>query len=206
MRQGVARPFAGDVMTRTLATLVLGALLVAAPAAHATTVLELPLSQMARSSAMVVRARVLMQHTAWSDDGSRILTRTTLQVIDALKGPAMSHVVLQQVGGTLDGITVRIPGDAVLAPGEDVVVFLERHPDGSGDYVLAAMSFAKFRVVPTESGPVVVRDLSGLTLAGVDEDGVIRPRPGTAPESMPYEQLVEEVSGTVRLPPDVTPR
>lgn len=193
-------------MTRTLAALVLGAMLVASPAVQATTVLEVPLSQMARDSAMVVRARVLSQQTAWSDDGPRIITRTTLQVIDALKGAPMSHVVLQQVGGTLDGITVRIPGDAVLTPGEDVVVFLERHPDGSGDYVLAAMSFAKFRVVPTESGPIVVRDLSGLALAGVDSDGIIRPRPGTAPTSMTYEQLVEEVSGTVRLPPGVLPR
>lgn len=181
-------------------------MLVASPAVQATTVLEVPLSQMARDSAMVVRARVLSQQTAWSDDGPRIITRTTLQVIDALKGAPMSHVVLQQVGGTLDGITVRIPGDAVLTPGEDVVVFLERHPDGSGDYVLAAMSFAKFRVVPTESGPIVVRDLSGLALAGVDSDGIIRPRPGTAPTSMTYEQFVEEVSGTVRLPPGVLPR
>ena len=57
----------------------------------------------------------------WTQDGSRIVTEATVQTAN---GP----VIVSQLGGTVDGLTMRtFPGPEILAPGMRVAV--TAHPD-----------------------------------------------------------------------------
>lgn len=101
-------------------------LLLAFPA-QATQVFHVRMEQMARESQVIVHARVVAQRTTWDDSHARILTLTTLEVIDGIKGAdAGDQLVIYQVGGTLDGITFDIPGALRFAAGQEVIFFAVR--------------------------------------------------------------------------------
>ena len=70
---------------------------------------------------MTVQGTVSGAHSDWTEDGSRIVT-------DATVATPAGNVVVRQLGGTVDGITMRtIPGPPVLEPG--MVVDVTAHPD-----------------------------------------------------------------------------
>lgn len=156
----------------------------------ATTVLEVSLEDMAKTTPLIVRGTVVDRTVEWSDDGLRIETRTHIRVTSPMKGPVLSQVVIRQSGGELDGVAMFIPGDASFSPGEDVVVFLEPHPLVANEWVLVAMSAAKFTVQPSDDGPILMRDISGLTFARPGDDGVIRPGDSRPPSTLPLNELV----------------
>src|SRR6266850_7839936 len=65
----------------------------------------------AAPGAMAVQGTVSRAHSQWTSDGSRIVT-------DATVTTASGDVTVRQLGGTVDGITMRtIPGPPVLEPG-----------------------------------------------------------------------------------------
>lgn len=177
---------------RLTSALALLLALLAGPAG-ATTVLHVPLEELAAGTPLVVRAVVSEQKVSWSGDGLRILTRTRLRVVEVLKGKAAPELTVQQVGGTLDGMAMRIPGDAQFAAGEEVVLFLEPHPTDAGEFVLVAMNAAKFTVQESAEGPRVVRDLAGLAFARPGPDGVIRLSPESPESSLSLEELARIV-------------
>ncbi len=64
--------------------------------------------------AMAVSGTVVETHSHWTSDGSRIVTEATLDTAD---GP----LVVSQLGGTVDGETMRtFPGPEILEPGMQV--------------------------------------------------------------------------------------
>jgi len=165
---------------RLHALLLAVALLAVAVPAHATTVLAVPVPELAKGSPVVVRGVVESRKTAWDAAHLNIETRTTVRVTRRFKGEAPAHVVVSQVGGELDGKGQYVPGDATFDVNEDVVLFLEARPDGT--FVLTGMAMSKFRVVEKAGGTVLTRELGGLAFAGRDAQGVIRAT-ATAPAS-----------------------
>jgi hypothetical protein len=68
------------------------------------------------SPAMTVEGKVTDANSHWTADGSRIVTEATVHT-DA------GDVVVSQLGGTVDGLTMRtMPGPEILAPGMTVQV------------------------------------------------------------------------------------
>jgi hypothetical protein len=100
--------------------------LLAASPALASTAVEMDVSALAAASTDVVRGRVLASTPTWTADHRRIVTRVTLEVLEAWKGPGARQITVVQPGGELDGIGQRVAGVARLGPGEEVVLFLER--------------------------------------------------------------------------------
>ena len=155
---------------RSLTTLVLpilvGIALLATPAA-ATVALHLDDTQQAERSDLVVLATVRTQKVVRGEDG-RPYTHTTLEVERALKGKvaARARVVVRQMGGTLDGKTLRIPGDAEFVPGERVVTFLADREPSSGVVFLTALGQSKLTIVGTATGGdlLLLRSQEGLLL------------------------------------------
>ncbi len=194
------------LVRRAAAGLALALLALALPA-RATIVVDQPLPEMARQSALVVRGVVFAQKVQWDEQHRLIVTRTFLRTSQALKGTAGKTVVVRQVGGSIGGLHLNVPGMAPFHVGEEVVLFLERHPSAKGEYVLEAMSAAKFTVVATRSGPMVKRSLSGLVLARPDANGIVRPSalPSATPDELPYAQLVRAVQEGRALPPPAHP-
>jgi len=144
--------------------------------ADATTVIFLSRQDLVAKSNLVARVTVGEAVTSESDDGTMIVTRTTLGVTQLLKGEGGGDKLqLEQIGGTYKGKTQKISGDAVLVPGEDAVLFLKT---GEGGRVyLTALALAAYHV---DGKGMVHRDLSGLSLMK-RENGRIVPTGATEP-------------------------
>jgi hypothetical protein len=157
--------------THTLASLALVTVLFITGVAHATVVVPLSLADQAQRADLIVRARVGAQHSAYVPERGAILTWTDLEVTETLAGQAVRTLTLRQMGGTADGQTMQVPGDAHLAPGEDVVLFLRQE----GDTVfLLALAQSAYVV----DGAYAHRDLSQLTFAVLGQDGMQLAEPG----------------------------
>jgi hypothetical protein len=132
---------------------------VLAPAAQAMSFLPVPDEALLRQSDLVVQASVAAAVPAPGHEHSAV--QYSLQVEQALKGvpPAALNLL---VPGALDPTqhgAVTIPGTPVLAPGEEVLAFLDRRADGS--YVLVHLGLGAFHVLPGPSGAQLLqRDLA----------------------------------------------
>jgi len=66
---------------------------------------------------MFVEGDVIAAHSFWTDDGSRIVTESTVHTTDG------QDVVVSQLGGSVDGIgMIQMPGQELLEPGMHVAV------------------------------------------------------------------------------------
>jgi hypothetical protein len=74
-----------------------------------------------------VLARVVECRSAWDPGRSRIYTSIRLAILEQWTGaPLGGEVRLTQLGGTVDGVTLAVPGLPRHAPGSEVVLFLRR--------------------------------------------------------------------------------
>ena len=107
------------------ATVLLGGI-VASTVAPAATVLPLYLDEMADTAAVVFEGRVTGNRSAVDAGTGLVVTYTTFEVRDTLKGkPAATHEI-KQVGGALpgDGPQYHVMGVPRFEVGQDYVVFL----------------------------------------------------------------------------------
>jgi hypothetical protein len=131
--------------------------------ASATTVVALSRDELTAQSDLIVRASVVSQRSGWNDDHSQIVTWTRLRVAEYLKGSGATELVLRQFGGTVDGMTSEIPGDARLVVGQHAVLFLRQGPSV---VFLTALSQAAYVVtINPDDRAIVRRDLTGLSFA-----------------------------------------
>lgn len=94
-------------------------------AAHATTVLEVGLEEMLGACALIFDGQVL-ERTVRSDDGGRIHTDVTFEVVEVLKGRLAKRTVqLSFLGGTLNGRTLQVSGMQMPRVGERGIYFVE---------------------------------------------------------------------------------
>jgi hypothetical protein len=177
-----------------LALATLAVVIATASLAHATVIVPLTLADQVGRADLVVRARVGAAHSAFVPERGAILTWTELEVSEILKGQAPSTLTLRQMGGTADGQTMLVPGDAHLAAGQDVILFLRNDRSGSGsDVFLLALAQSAYVV----SGQQASRDLSQLTFAVLGgADGTQLSEPGREP-SVRVDVLVSEIRSLV---------
>ena len=76
---------------------------------------------------------------------------TALRVDEAIRGSFAAGDVVEIVepGGTVDGVTLVIPGAPRFAPGEKVLLFLDQREDGrwtSRNFALGKFTFTRVRV------------------------------------------------------------
>jgi len=80
-------------------------------------------SASAHAQAMTVTGDVTAAQSRWTADGTRIVTEATIHT-------DTGDVVVSQLGGTVDGLTMRsFPGPEVLVPGMRVTVSAQTVPD-----------------------------------------------------------------------------
>jgi hypothetical protein len=136
-----------------------------ATSAWGTTIVVRSIQELIFDSDLVVRAVPLPDsaESAWDEDRSMIMTRTTLKVIEVLYGKAKpeDEIVVETLGGTVeeDNISMIVPGTPIFAPSEEVVLFLTRHA-GSNALRTVDLSAGKFEVKANDpSGLLTRRDL-----------------------------------------------
>ena len=129
--------------------------------AQATTVLPLSRADLAARSDTIVRAKVGPRSTVRSEKSGRILTRSRLAVLQTYKGEHQAQLELEQMGGTLDGATLVVSGDAALSSGEEVVLYLRCA--GKPRCHIFGLGLGKYGVrVQPDGRKLAVRDLRGL--------------------------------------------
>jgi hypothetical protein len=96
----------------------------ALPEAHATTYAKImDLDELTSSATAVVAGTV---DTAWSFERDGLIwTRVGLDIEESLLGTTSRHVSLEIIGGTVDGVSLSVPGAPHFEVGADVLVFLD---------------------------------------------------------------------------------
>ncbi len=182
---------------RTLGLGLVGAALVlVSTSASATVMIEYTLEEIVRDAdtivhATVVRSEVRMEMAA---DSFAPETVTTLRVHEWIAGAGGDEVQLREHGGVWQGGGLRFDGIPTYAPGEEVVLFLERRPEAPYDLRTYGMVQGKFIVlhglgdVPT----TVRRDLSGISFARWSEGRQTVREPGAQP-AMQLDNFLDHV-------------
>ncbi|MFT3836717.1 MAG: hypothetical protein QM723_06950 [Myxococcaceae bacterium] len=116
-----------------------------------TTQVAADLSTLSQGADAIVHAKVIESHARRTQDGMRIITDTTLQVTESLKGDAKpeTQVIVMQPGGVVGEIGQRVEGAATFKPGEEVVLFLEKRGDR---FTMVGMSQGKFTIEKASDG------------------------------------------------------
>ena len=158
---------------RTMKPLLLALILSLATAfsapAWATSALYLTTAEQAEQSSAVILATIGSQRTIAHPDHARPVTLTQVNVDEVLLGSAPGQLEVEQLGGTLDGRTLKIAGDAELNQGERVVLFVSEVASG---WHLTAMQQSKYTVETTQFGTTLRRELSGGLFVR-DEQGAL---------------------------------
>lgn len=160
--------------------------------AAATTMPYTTLPELVEISDVVVRGTVVGEETFVSDRTGRITTHTRVAVETTYAGEVRRNpIVVEQWGGTVDGRTLEIPGNAHYREGEDVILFLEfDREDRSNPLYLVAMTQAKFHVESTDDGPMVSRSTSGVEMVGDAGSGDLE-------QPTPLEAFVTRIASLV---------
>ena len=155
--------------------------------AFATQVVPISLKDISARSEVVVHGVVTDQEVRWSDDKARILTLTTLRVLETLKGGTLGpEVVIYQVGGALDGVVFRIPGAVKLQKGEEIVFFGTPYKDM---LVSFGMGLGKYKV-DRALGKVLVRpEFGDVAFVKKDSRGQLQNAPAPAPKGVTLSAL-----------------
>ena len=170
---------------RHLALLVL----VAVPA-RAAVVLPQTTESLTRQATAVVRGVIVSQQQGVDAAAHRSILETTIRVLEAYKGGPLETATVRQLGRAgKGGRPVLIEGDAKLAPGEEVVLFLKAGRGAEAGYwFLLGFGQGKLTVRRDGAGvPRVERDLSGLSFR--------KGKPAAAPTTLAaLEAVVRKVA------------
>lgn len=129
----------------------------------ATSMAPVTLQSLVANSDDIVRAKVLYQRT--SEENGALFTHTTVKVLQPLKGGHLEgeELVIRQTGGVSGFRREGIIGDANLGEHGEEVVLVLRH-DRRYHY-LTNLALSKFRVLSTDEGVVLERDVGSLSYA-----------------------------------------
>ena len=101
-----------------------------APLAQATTLQRLSFEELTDTSDMIVTGEVTRTWAAWDEGHHYIWTHYEVAVSSAQKGAPATSVELAEPGGVADGMVMTIAGSVTYKPGDNVLVFLQKMPNG----------------------------------------------------------------------------
>jgi hypothetical protein len=124
--------------------------------AAASTFAEVQLPELVDASDAVVRVEVQTLRTVVDQVTGLVTSDVTVAVTDSFYGPYLmnSNLVIREVGGEVDGYVTAAVGFPAFQPGADLVVFLNRWPDGTPRVAEYGAGF--YAVVPSTVGPVLI--------------------------------------------------
>jgi hypothetical protein len=98
--------------------------------AGATSVPALSFEELTDHSQFIVAGEVTRSWTAWDAEHKFIWTHHELKVLSSQKGAASATAVVSEPGGVVGDRGMAIAGSVAYHEGDQVVVFLERMPNG----------------------------------------------------------------------------
>ena len=128
-----------------LVSLVIGLCCLAAPIAGATTIQEMSIRDMVTMAPSIVVGTVESSSSRWNEDHSLIVTDIRIRVVDVLKGPSLSGLVITQPGGRVGKLRVDVDGASAYPVGNEAVLFVA--PDAKGQHQVLGLSRGRFDIV-----------------------------------------------------------
>jgi hypothetical protein len=165
-------------MRVTMLAAFLGGVMMAISPARATTMVSMSIAQLTDAASDIVQAHVVGQQSMWNANHTQIVTITTLEVSQTFKGSATSTVQVRQLGGTVDNMTVRVPGDVAFRTQSEYVLFLEP-ADGSNFHVVGMTqgAYPIYQDATTREARVVLplnqTGVQGLVAGGGNPAGTV---------------------------------
>ncbi len=139
-------------VVRSLALVAALGLVAWAQSARATVVIIPTMEEMVHRSEVIVHA-VVRDTVVEEDRPGRLVTLTSLEVLDGIDGAKVGDVLtVFQVGGERDGRVAWIAGAHHFRIGEELVLFAVRPPALAGRIVLYGIGFGLFSVVDGVDG------------------------------------------------------
>lgn len=129
-----------------------------------TTVEKFSLEDLVHKSSKIVVGRCVSTESRWNGKNTLILTTSTVEISDQIKGETDGMIRVVTVGGTVNGITQTVSGMPQFEPGEEVILFLE--PSKNTGWQPLGLAQGKLRITKNRiTGEMeVVHSLSGLQL------------------------------------------
>jgi len=183
-----------------MAITVLAGWITAISPAGASTLISLSLDQLTQASSDIVQAQVVNQGSRWNDSHSQVLTITTVAVSQVFKGNPPSIMEIEQMGGRVGNMNVFVPGEVILQPQAEYVLFLEPAP-ASSRYRLVGMTQGAYRIyqdAATHQDRLILPSFSQLE-AQRQSGGAGNP-PGTLPLEGFHKYVATIVEGRIQVP------
>ncbi|MBI3071039.1 MAG: hypothetical protein HYY84_02825 [Deltaproteobacteria bacterium] len=167
--------------------------------ANATVIYARTLKEMAKRADAIVVGAVTTRASQYGRDehGTRIYTFTRIAIERTLKGKQLTDVVIRQWGGTVGGVTMKVPGNAEFTVGERVVLFLRA--GRGGVFHLPNLAASKFSIRFEGQKTFLVRNLEGIAFASRSPEKGFRLLDDRLPSSKLtwqefYKEIAEEVT------------
>jgi len=159
----------------------------------ATSVLAPSFENLVDRAELIFTGQVISQHPEWKTiEGQKsIVTLVSFRVEAIHKGSADSTVMLQFLGGTLDGVTLDVSDMPKFKPGERAVLFVAKN--GVSASPLLGFYHGKFSVQKDESGHEVVLKHNGQPLTDVAEIGRAKTPAGSARAALSHEEFISQI-------------
>ena len=172
----------------------LAALGVGASSAQAGTFLAMDLPELVANSEAVVLGEITDVVASWTPDGKVIVSDAVVSVDERLIGSSEDTLSVRTFGGVVDDYEVVAHGFPVFEAGEQVVLFLTRHPV---DQTLRVTGYqlGHYRVIERGEHLAVVPTLDqGTYLLDADGHPVERPIPY---ELSTFARMLRESTSTL---------
>ena len=146
------------------------ALVLAIIPAHATTVIAQDFNSLVSGADYVVRAVVKSVTSEYrtTPRGQAIFTKVELQVVETITGTPPQPLVLQVLGGTVDGVTMRVEGVPQFHVGDEDILFVQNN--GTQFFPLVGIMNGKYPVKhDAVTGAAYVARSNGVPLYDVQD-------------------------------------
>ena len=134
------------VWIRFSVLLAAAALLAVVSVARATTVIAPDFASLVSGADFVVRAVVKSVTSEYrtTPQGKAIFTKVELHVLESITGTPPQPLVLQLLGGTVDGVTMHVDGAPLFHVGDEDILFVQNN--GHQFYPLVGIMHGKYPV------------------------------------------------------------
>jgi len=162
------------------------------PLARASLVLAMDLNELVNEAEIVALARVMSQRSSYDERG-RIVTDVQMQVERAEKGDLApgASLVLRRLGGSIEGVTMRIEGEPSFEDGETVLLF-GSDPQRRSLLRPVGMSQGALRVFEQDGKRWVRSGTSDLALVRKSANG-LTPQAAAVEAPRPLDDVLGEI-------------
>ncbi len=157
---------------------------------------KVSIKELTLESTAIVVGKCIKRESFWNDKRTQILTEVRIQTGESIKGSPGSEVVITIPGGRVGNTIYEVSDMPVFVEGEEVLVFLWRHPSGK-NLVTGALPGKLTIVEDKKTGKKMLRGESIMLNEEKNLTKKATPRT-TALKKMFHEDFITEVKGYVK--------